>query len=241
MRPYIRKTGVESPLLDIDSKGFVRVAVNKVNVKDHDGDVIVPEAYTKTLKESKELIYHLTDHSWQFVNSLIARPKDIYLKDDFLVFDSEIDLKTNPHGAYMHARYQSGDVQQHSIGSYFIKASKKDDYQEVTELQLLEGSAVLWGANPHTPTLEVKAMTVDQRDEALKSILKQIEEHYNSFKRYLKTGITAEDTLFMGRHLSQLHTELESIKATKPPHSTLPEKMSSEEIKSIINSNFILK
>lgn len=232
MKSLVKKSSIDSPLLDIDEKGYVKVAFNKVGVKDHDGDVIVESAYKKTLSESSNLVYHLTDHNWKFVNSFIARPESLYLKNEYLVGESKIDLKGNPHGAYMHARYMEGDVKNHSIGFYTVKQNKQKDYNEITELHLLEGSAVLWGANPDTPTLEAKSMSIEQRDQLLSFLLKELDDAGNDFKKYLKTGLTTEETLFFGRRLESIKSEIKQL--TQPLKNTEPK--IDEEAKSIISN-----
>lgn len=227
-----------SPILDITDDGMVKVAFSKTNFKDFDGDVIVPEAYSKTIQErgpksSKSLIYHLTDHSWKWSTSFIAKPKELFLENEYLVGVSDIDLKTNPHGAFMHARYVRGEVTQHSIGFRTIKQQKKGDYNEITELQLLEGSAVLWGANIDTPTFEAKSITPESKE----SILSEIKALEDQMKRYLKTGLSTDDTYFMGMQISQLYMKAEKIATiTKPSTDTLP---SMEQIKAAFRESII--
>jgi hypothetical protein len=54
--------------------------------------------------------------------------------------------------------YQAGLINQHSIGFATIKSDWQDQEQtirQIKEVKLYEGSAVLWGANPMTPTLGI--------------------------------------------------------------------------------------
>jgi HK97 family phage prohead protease len=227
VREYQKKT-IEGKAIDVDKKGYVKVAFSRVNFKDFDNDVIMPEAFKKTLKEQGPegagLIYHLTNHSWKWNSSFIALPTKMYLSGEYLISESEIDLKTNPHGAFMHARYMNGEVKQHSIGFQSINSKRKSDYNEITELKLMEGSAVLWGANIYTETIEAKYLANPN------FLLEEIAEASEEFKKYLKTGLNTEETLFFGRNLEQLHSianklfspQPETQNITKPSPDTLP-------------------
>jgi uncharacterized protein len=210
--------------LDVSENGIVKVAFNRVNYKDFDGDVIVPEAYTKTISErgakGKDLIYHLTDHTWKWSSSFIGKPKELFIENDYLVGVTEIDTKTNTHGAFMHARYINKEVNQHSIGCRVIRATQKNDHNEITEVMLLEGSAVLWGANIDTPTLSAKSFQNNTE------IITELEELEKDFKKYLKTGLSVEDTLFFGNRIEQLYQSLKTI--TKPSNDTLPKSVKDE-------------
>ena len=204
MRKYEVKSFGELQPLDMSEDGFVKVAFNKVNIKDHDGDVLTPSAFTKSIKERGSMIYHLTDHVWKWTDSFIGKP-ETFMEGDNLVGSTKIDLKGNPHGAFMHARYMKGEVNQHSIGGYTIKQQKKSDYNEITEFMLLEGSAVLWGANPETPTLMAKSF--NSKNE----FLEEFENLYADYKKYLKGGLSVDDTYFFGKTLEQYYTKLQSF------------------------------
>lgn len=99
-----------------------------------------------------------------------------------LIFETEIKKEDNP---FMFEQYRKGYVNNHSVGMQYVKIEiaifDEDDEKEmdfwnkyypmiankeraddlgffwvVTEAKLREGSAVLFGSNPITPTLEVK-------------------------------------------------------------------------------------
>jgi HK97 family phage prohead protease len=247
----IERKNIVDGLLDYDEKGYLKVAINKVNVEDYDKDIIIPEAYTKTLQEvgpqGSDLIYHLTDHVWKFKDSFIAKFKNIYVDrtTDFVVGESNPDLKTNPHAAFMHARYINGDVKQHSIGYVTMKRDPRDK-RVITELKLLEGSAVLWGANPYTDTLEAKSeLSIDAIKSEIKEVMDEISGNYFYFKKHLKSGLSTEDTYFMGMQLNELYMKLDGLnhslkelyeaKPTEPSTDTLP---SPEQIQEAFKNGF---
>jgi len=71
--------------------------------------------------------------------------------------------------------YEAGLVNQHSIGFSTIKSdfqSEKKDVRVIKEVKLYEGSAVLWGANPETPTISVKSQTKEDLNNRLERLLK---------------------------------------------------------------------
>ena len=82
-----------------------------------------------------------------------------------------------PLGNDMLKMYADGLINQHSIGFSIIKdeMSKKDNVRIIKEVALWEGSAVLWGANPNTPTFEVmKSMGEEEKKVTLNSKIGKI-------------------------------------------------------------------
>jgi hypothetical protein len=53
--------------------------------------------------------------------------------------------------------YEAGLIKNHSVGFQTMEsiAGKGEEPRRLTQLKLYEGSAVLWGANPNTPTISV--------------------------------------------------------------------------------------
>ena len=117
-----------------------------------------------------------------------------------LIFDANISINDN---AYMFDMYKRGNVDQHSVGMQYVNIylcinseetwakEYKDNYDKyishvankeqiqggvfyaVTEAKLIEGSAVLLGSNPITPTLEIeeiKNLKVDEPHESTQTI-----------------------------------------------------------------------
>jgi hypothetical protein len=112
-------------------------------------------------------------------------------KTQALVFESTIKPKRNP---FMYDQYRNGYVKNHSVGMIYVKvllAVNDEDYAAeheawekyyplvankeladergyffvVKEAKLVEGSAVLWGANSVTPTLEITEPQKSTLDE----------------------------------------------------------------------------
>jgi hypothetical protein len=56
-----------------------------------------------------------------------------------------------------------------------INAGKPTEYLLLKEILLYEGSAVLWGANPNTPTISVgKSLTKDEADTELEKLTEEL-------------------------------------------------------------------
>lgn len=147
-------------VLDVDMENkTVKTVWARFNNVDLDNDIIVPEAVTKTIKErgpkGKNLIWSLVDHCAN-MTSVIGKPSELFVKDDMLIAVTKI-VETEI-GEDMIKLYNANLINQHSIGFSTIKSDWQDQKQTVRiikELKLYEGSAVLWGANPETPTLSL--------------------------------------------------------------------------------------
>lgn len=185
--------------LDVDTAGSrVKVAISKMGNLDLDGDVIDKTAYNRTIKErgpkGANLIWHLTDHRSQMSNA-IAKFKELYVEDDYLVGVTDVPATTL--GKDMLIMYQAGHINQHSVGFRTLnsepqKAGTSEEYRLIKEILLYEGSAVLWGANPETPTLSVgKSLT---KEEAEKDFLATTEQ-INNLAKLLRQGKLSDTSL----------------------------------------------
>jgi len=191
---------------------------------DHDGDIIIPEAVVKTIRERGPLgsksIWSLTDHN-ACLKSAIGKPKELYVEGNNLIAITEI--VDTEWGEDVIKMYQSGIIQSHSIGFSTIKADWQDNSQQVRiikELKLYEGSAVLWPANDMTPTLGVYkgAMTKESASERLTLLLKEI-----------KTGSYSDSTFEL---LELQIKQIQSLLTTQAAQALEPDytKQISEEL-----------
>ena len=146
--------------MDVDSEQRrVKAVWARCGNIDLDNDIIVPEAFTKTIKErgpmGKNLVWSLVDHCAD-MNNVIGKPEQLYIENDMLIAITPI-VETEK-GEDIIKLYENGLINQHSIGFSTIKSNTdKNGVRTITELKLYEGSAVLWGANPETPTIAFKA------------------------------------------------------------------------------------
>lgn len=188
--------------LDVDTTGrSVKVAIAHIGNKDRDGDVFTPEAFTKTIKErgpsGTNEIWHLTDHS-ATLKSALGKFSEIFKEGDYIAGVSK--YKDTSLWREMWPLYESGDINQHSVGFTVVKEQKNEaaGYNEITEVNLWEGSAVLWGANPITPTLEVfKSLTKEEQ-------IDQIQERFKRLRKGLKSDVDHSLLLIEIKQLEQL-------------------------------------
>ena len=215
--------------------------------KDLDNDVIDHGAYTKTLAErgpkGANMIWHLTDHN-PSLKSAVGKFSDVYVDGDYLVGITTIPNTT--WGNDVLEFYKTGHINQHSIGFRTIKAeaqkSNEGDYNLIKEVLLFEGSAVLWGANPLTPTLSTgKSLTKTEIITEHEKLSREL----NLLVKSLKDGrFTDEAFEFMDIRLAQINEALKciitmEIEATEPVQTVQPETDLSEltdEINNFIKS-----
>ena len=169
----------------------VKAVWARIGNVDFDNDVIAPEAFTKTLQErgpaGKNLIWSLVDHKASTKHA-IGKPEQLYVEGDALIAITPI-IETET-GEDILKLYEAGLINQHSIGFSTIKSDTNNDtgVRTITELMLYEGSAVLWAANPETPTISLfKGMNQDEVKETLNVRLDAL---YKAFRH----GTFTDDT-----------------------------------------------
>ena len=223
---------IANGIMDVDtSTRRVKAVWSRMNNIDLDGDIIVPEAFTKTLMErgpsGKNLIYALVDHQAD-MNNVIGKPQEIYIEGDMLVAITPI-VETQK-GTDMLKLYDAGLINQHSIGFSTIKSNmgqeEKKDIRYITELKLYEGSAVLWGANPETPTLSVKSQTKEDLNSRLEKLLK-------SFRN---GKFTDETFALMEIQIKKIQTDLLALDITQSVQDTIEPKQSVDKDEEILKA-----
>lgn len=182
MNTFFQTKTVDNSVLDVNDKGRqVKVAISQVGSKDLDNDIIDSGAYTKTISErgpkGSNLIWHLTDHNPSLKNA-VGKFSELFMEGNYLVGVTNIPNTT--WGNDVLELYKTGNINQHSIGFRTIKsepvdAGKSTEYNLIKEVLLYEGSAVLWGANPNTPTLSAgKNLTIEEKQSELESLQKEM-------------------------------------------------------------------
>ena len=154
------KSNSISPL-DVDDKSrTVKVVISEMGSKDYDNDIIDHKAYDKTIAErgpnGTKQIHHLRDHDMSFGSGFISTFSELYTSGNQLIGVST--LPNTAVGNDMFSLYSAGLVKEHSVGFQTmdsIQGKSADDPRIITAIKLYEGSAVVLGANPNTPTLSV--------------------------------------------------------------------------------------
>lgn len=234
----VEKQDLGYNIMDVDSEQRrVKAVWARCGNIDLDNDIIVPEAFTKTLAErgpsGKNLIWSLVDHCAD-MNNVIGKPEQIYIENDMLIAITPI-VETEK-GEDIIKMYEAGLINQHSIGFSTIKSNvDKEGVRTITELKLYEGSAVLWGANPETPTLGFKGeiTTKDKKAE----LSNRLERLIKSFKGGRFTDETFSLIEIEIKRIQSELLEIEVIKEiTQPEVSVEPVVEEKEE-----NNEQILK
>lgn len=243
MKTYFEQKMIADSVRDVsENDRRVKVAISKMGNVDHDGDVIEHGAYTKTLTErgpkGANLIWHLTDHN-PSLKSAVGKFSEIYTDGDYLVGITNIPNTT--WGNDVLEFYKSGHINQHSIGFRTIKseAVKGDQpFNLIKEVFLYEGSAVLWGANPMTPTMTVgKSLT----KEEIVTEHEKLSRELNLLVKSMRDGRYSDEAFeFMDIRLAQINEALKciitmEIEPTQPVQETVEPELDMSELQDEIN------
>ena len=203
----VEHKAIDGAVMDIDetSKKVV-IAIASIGDVDRDNDIFQEGCFDRTIRErgpngTKE-IWHLLDHEDSIREGALGKPSEIYVKDNKLVFVSEYRDTFNWREIAW-PMYKAGDINQHSAGFTTLKSRWQDAEQKVRiieEVALWEGSSVLWGANPNTPTQEVIKAWIDSKKKK-----KSIPD------RFLKLSKQIKDGEFKGENHSLLELELKYL------------------------------
>lgn len=226
----------------------VKACWSRIGNVDLDNDIIVADAFTKTIKErgpmGKNLVWSLIDHKADMGHT-IGKPKELYIEGDMLVAVTElIDTECGDDAIKL---YEAGLINQHSIGFSTIKSmvDQKTGVRTITELKLYEGSAVLWAANPETPTLDFKGEMVNNKE----SLSLRLE---NLIKAFRGGSFTDDTFALMEIQIKQIQAallELDVVKeftqpeviSVEPTIEPIQEKSDEEVLKAIKQFNNLFK
>jgi len=221
----MKSKGIKSELLDISGRTVVAY-VSKFGNIDLDGDMVMQGAYKRSIqargKSGTNELFHLSNHrpSPEFVLS-----KPDFEEDSFGLKMTSTIVDTN-HGNDIIKLYEAGLVSQHSVmfsvpkGKWEKKKTDDDEeYTAIYESKLYEGSTVVWGANPETPTIELKSLY----KELFENSIEKAFETLGRLTKALKKG-TFTDEMFPLLELQLKYTEefiLEEIETIKSTQSAI--------------------
>jgi HK97 family phage prohead protease len=193
--------------LDVDAKNrLVKVGISRMANKDRDGDIITPGAFNETIlakgPTGSNEIWHLTDHGWRIADSALSKYQEMGVQDDIL-YGVAPYRDTWLWREVAWPLYEGGDINQHSIGFRVVKEERPDPNgpRLITAVELWEGSAVLWGANPDTPVLDLVKSHIANKRESFEDRVKWI-------CKAVKSGKYKEDESLLIlelRELEELH------------------------------------
>jgi len=216
--------------LDVDTTTKqVKVAIAQMEDIDRDKDVFATTAFDRTIKnkgpQGSNEIWHLLDHTPTSFSAL-SKFSEVFKEGKYIVGIS----KYKDSFAWREVAwplYESGDFTQHSVGFRTVKSEQRNGFREITEVELWEGSAVLWGAQPDTPTIDVrKGMTVQEQSQGIQSRMQRLCKFINSSRDPEESKSLVEIEF---KQIQQLIIDLEN--STQPA-----EKAPDPEVKSIKRS-----
>ncbi|MBK8023512.1 MAG: HK97 family phage prohead protease [Chloroflexi bacterium] len=163
------------------AQGIVEAIVSVFGVLDSGGDIIKAGAFKRTIAERGDRVQVLDSHRADSVLRVVGKMLAIRevgrddLPDEVLARHPEATgglltrtqyLLDTPEGAGVFKRIAAGAVSEYSIGydalrTTFVAAQRPDgtptQARQILEVRLWEYSPVIWGMNPATATVGVKA------------------------------------------------------------------------------------
>jgi HK97 family phage prohead protease len=197
--------------LDVDiTAGVVKVVWNTMDYEDFDEEEIAENAFDKTIKErgpeGSNLICGLIDHHAS-IRNLYGKPKELMVDQGRLM--AVIPVLKTELGKDLIIQYDGGVINQQSVGFAALRDQMVQKgnrmVRRILEAKLYEGSAVLWGANWLTETLDVARNKANGLD-----ILKDKEAQ---MRQSLKLSGMTDDTYILNEiRMKQLQQAIETFK-----------------------------
>lgn len=203
---------------DVDTSGrTVTGYFSSFGNVDSDGDVIMPGAFERTIRErgpeGKNRIFHLFQHdAWR----PLGKPSVLKEDDKGLYFETSFPDTTLANDTLK--LYQAGIYNEHSIGYKILNSDPAtrdgQDIQELKELMLWEGSTVTWGANEDTPATGIKSLIKDETE---------LQDEIEKIQKFLRNGEVTDETF------QQLEYKLEQLKLSMPSQEEEAEEEPSQD------------
>jgi uncharacterized protein len=144
---------------------------------DYDDDIIMPGAATKTIAERGPMgsneIFFLNQHNYAQPH---GKPMILEAQERGIYFESKI--APTSYGRDAMILYAEGIVVQHSIGFSTIKSdyNQQTGMRMIKEIKLYEGSNVTLGANPETPFMGFKSLTMAEINDQIAKMIKLLKD-----------------------------------------------------------------
>lgn len=210
---------------DLDTAGRrVQFAAASFGNVDSDNDVISKGAFAKSISErgpestSNRKIKFLRYHDFEHEIGLIKSLEETH---DHLVVTADLGRSTKGNDAFLD--YQDGIITEHSIGFMLVndKINIMDSgVRELKEVNLMECSAVTFGANSETPVFNVSK---GNETEYLEKLNNQVNGYLNALKNGKGTDERLEQ-IENNLRVCQLkyNNLINSLKEGKPSNDTNP-------------------
>ena len=149
-----------------DSEGIVEAYVNTMGIKDHDGDIINPEAFNNSIR-SRLPIPVLSGHDQSEIigKVLFAQPEQIEGPEHRLFARMQMNMDTEA-GRDAYSNIAGHYVREWSVGfnipgndAIAYDRDGADSPRTIMDLDWVEVSSVVRGASPSTMTIAAKSET----------------------------------------------------------------------------------
>lgn len=207
--------------LDVDTQTKqVKIAIAQMEDVDRDNDIFAKSAFDRTIKakgpQGSNEIWHLLDHTSTSFSAL-SKFSELFIDGKYLVGVS----KYKDSFAWREVAwplYENGDFTQHSVGFRTVKSEQESGHRVIVEAELWEGSAVLWGAQPDTPTQQVyKSMTYEQKKNDINSRM-------NRLIKFIQSNPDFEETKsLVSLEFKQIQQQLLELEQTTQPAENAPD------------------
>jgi HK97 family phage prohead protease len=229
---------VMDSVMDVDTeKRIVKAVWSRLGNIDLDMDIMAAGCYNKTIAErgpmGKNQVWSLVDHN-PSIKSALGKPMELYIEGDMLIAVTKIvDTEIGEDAIKL---YNAGCINEHSVGFRTIKSDMNNEtgIRTINEVMLYEGSAVIWGANPETPTLGMKSLLSDNPED----LVKRLEKLTVAFKN----GTFTDDTFgLLEIQIKQIQDSI--LKLSTPPAAKAvePQKEDTTVLDAIKQTNSQLK
>lgn len=222
MNPFITKRAGIVKDVDVERR-MIEGYYSVFDYKDSDGDIIMPGAYTKTIKENgpngKGRIMHLYQHD---PLTVLGKPSMLVEDEKGLFFRTAIT--DTQLGTDVLKLYRDGVLTEHSVGINFVQRdySNEDEAYIVREVKMWEGSTVTWGANEMAKGGMAKGSMADQLDQ------------YKKLSKAFYTGDYTDETF----GLIEMHIKNFEESFTKSLHTMEAEPITSQEDEADLDAIF---
>lgn len=230
-----------------DEQRKVAIYLAKFDVMDSDRDVIKKGAFKKSIQErgpkssSNRKIAFLRYHDWE---KQIGKFESLQEDDNGLFAIAQLGSSQLGEDAWQD--YKDGIIREHSIGFRYIADKMKliesekeeDNYWQINEVALWEGSAVTFGANPYTEVVDVMKSNEDNSYESVRKLYNEIE----IMSKSLSQGRGSDDRLYkIEMKLKYLNSRMFELATLEPTNTHSKQEPQKTEVKNSFDWNkFIL-
>lgn len=199
---------------EIDVKGqTVAGYFAEFNTKDHDSDIIVPGAFSKSVSDrgpsGTNQIMHLLQHdSWRPLG------KPSVLKEDGKGLYFETVMPDTTIGVDTIKLYAAGVYNEHSIGFQTLQSEQVNNedgsfsHRVIKEVKLWEGSTVTWGANENTPFIGFKDIDSAVKEGGKPMIITRLAERMEKLQKALADNKFSQETITQIQYELQVVTKI---------------------------------